>query len=193
MHAERRVDVQVIAGDALVDDQHDVVAHRFVGARQAYRFARADGVVQRFIGEQVQIGQRRVHLRQAAGPLARAHEQHRTEQQHTQHRCRHQQRSRHRQASTRLQANTEQQRQTTQHPPDDRIAVLDERLLDKTTGIHQRNKAAVGQVIGSDPRIHIKEHRRAKYAPGEEMPNKCLPNISRHEQRYCQYDEHSRK
>ena len=72
VHAERRVDVEVIAGDAFVDDQHDVMADRLRGARQRHWFTRADGVVQRLIGKQVQIGQRRVHDRQATGALARA-------------------------------------------------------------------------------------------------------------------------
>ncbi|MNL06583.1 hypothetical protein D3C87_1272230 [compost metagenome] len=63
VHTERRVDVQVVAGNALVDDQHDIVVNRLLDARQAHRLARADGVVQGLVGEQVEVGQRRIHLR----------------------------------------------------------------------------------------------------------------------------------
>ncbi|MNP12204.1 hypothetical protein D3C76_1044290 [compost metagenome] len=108
VHPERRVDVQVVAGNALVDDQHNVVVHRLIGARQAHRFAWANGVKHRFIGEQIQIGQWRVHLRQAPGAFTRAHEQHRAEQKHPEQRCRDQQRTRHRPASTRLEADAQQ-------------------------------------------------------------------------------------
>ncbi|MNH05770.1 hypothetical protein D3C79_651160 [compost metagenome] len=68
------VQVQVIARDALVDDQHDVAGQCGPLARQTHRLTRADTVVQRLIGKQVQVGQRRVHDRQATRTLTGAHE-----------------------------------------------------------------------------------------------------------------------
>ncbi|MOA12101.1 hypothetical protein D3C78_1320700 [compost metagenome] len=159
MHAERRVDIQVIAANAFIDDQHDILLDHRRSSHQGDRLPGADGVVQGLVGKQIQIGQGRVHHRQAACALTCPHEQHATEQQHAQHRRRHGQVAGQPHRPSRLERDAEQQQQAADHRADNHVAVLIGRLLDKSSRVHQRNELAIGQVTVRDPGVHLEKHR----------------------------------
>ncbi|MNJ65152.1 hypothetical protein D3C77_611480 [compost metagenome] len=93
--------------------------------------------MQRFVGKQVEVGQRRVHDRQTPGALTRTQKQHSTEQQHTTQRRRHTQGVGNRQAMAGFQTDGEQQQQTAKHATQDRVPVLVRRFLDETAGVNQ--------------------------------------------------------
>ncbi|MNQ57367.1 hypothetical protein D3C85_715210 [compost metagenome] len=69
------IEVQVVAGNAFIDDQNDIVADRFGIAPQADRLTRAHGIMGSLVGEQTQIGQRRIHDRQPPGTFTATQEE----------------------------------------------------------------------------------------------------------------------
>ncbi|MNJ12744.1 hypothetical protein D3C77_69400 [compost metagenome] len=176
------VQVQVIARDAFVDDQHDVAGQGRAAAGQGHRFARADAVVQRFVEHQVGVGQWRVHDRQATGPLAGAHEQDRGEQGDAQQRRGPRQCPGPWHAVPWCEPQAQQQQQRpAQHLQDHAVVLLDG-FTDKTTGIHHRDKAAVGQVVGGNARVGIEKHRAGAEHQGQAPAQPGLADVGAQQQ-----------
>ncbi|MNT08365.1 hypothetical protein D3C72_1431050 [compost metagenome] len=184
-----RIDVQVVAGDALIDDQDDVMADFPAIARQAHRLPGPDLVGRRLVGEEVEIGQWCVHLRQPAGTFATAQEKDGRQQHYADHWRGDHGPGRQPRGPARRQGDAQQQRQADHHAPDDRRAILRQRFVDKTAGVDQGDEGAVGQVIGHDPPVHVEEHRAGEKCHADQNAHRPRADLRGQQQHAEQHRE----